>query len=39
MTTLAVAHHGFDTEYDATKKLTLSGVVQKVEWQNRAFLK
>jgi len=28
------AHHGFDTEYDASKKLTLSGVVQKVEWQN-----
>ena len=34
MTTAAVAHHGFDTEYDASKKLTLSGVVQKVEWQN-----
>src|SRR5207253_5148951 len=30
----AFAHHGFDTEYDATKKFTLSGVVQKVEWQN-----
>src|SRR5712691_11666743 len=30
----ALAHHGFDTEYDATKKFTLSGVVQKVEWQN-----
>ena len=29
-----LAHHGFDTEYDATKKFTLSGVVQKVEWQN-----
>ena len=28
------AHHGFDTEYDATKKFTLTGVVQKVEWQN-----
>ena len=34
MTTAALAHHGFDTEYDATKKLTLTGVVQKVEWQN-----
>ena len=34
MTTAALAHHGFDTEYDANKKLTLSGVVQKVEWQN-----
>jgi Family of unknown function (DUF6152) len=30
----ALAHHGFDTEYDASKKFTLSGVVQKVEWQN-----
>jgi hypothetical protein len=30
----AFAHHGFDTEYDASKKFTLSGVVQKVEWQN-----
>lgn len=30
----AVAHHGFDTEYDANKKFTLTGVVQKVEWQN-----
>ena len=30
----ALAHHGFDTEYDAKKKFTLSGVVQKVEWQN-----
>ncbi len=30
----AVAHHGFDTEYDATKKVTLTGVVSKVEWLN-----
>src|SRR5215510_7724894 len=30
----AIAHHGFDTEYDANKKFTLTGVVQKVEWQN-----
>ena len=29
-----LAHHGFDTEYDASKKFTLTGVVQKVEWQN-----
>ena len=28
------AHHGFDTEYDANKKLTLTGVVSKVEWLN-----
>jgi len=34
MTTPALAHHGFDTEYDANKKFTLTGVVQKVEWQN-----
>ena len=34
LATPALAHHGFDTEYDATKKFTLSGVVQKVEWQN-----
>ena len=30
----AVAHHGFDTEYEATKKVTFSGVVSKVEWLN-----
>ena len=30
----ASAHHGFDTEYDANKKLTLRGVVTKVEWLN-----
>jgi len=30
----AVAHHGFDTEYDANKKVTLNGVVSKVEWMN-----
>ena len=29
-----LAHHGFDTEYDASKKFTFTGVVQKVEWQN-----
>src|SRR5215510_14424906 len=34
LTAPLVAHHGFDTEYDANKKFTLSGVVQKVEWQN-----
>ena len=28
------AHHGFDTEYDASKKVTLTGVVSKVEWLN-----
>ncbi len=30
----AVAHHGFDTEYDANKKVSLTGVVTKVEWMN-----
>jgi hypothetical protein len=29
-----LAHHGFDTEYDADKKITLTGVVSKVEWTN-----
>ena len=29
-----LAHHGFDTEYDSSKKLTLTGVVTKVSWQN-----
>ena len=33
-TSTAIAHHGFDTEYDANKKFTLTGVVQKMEWQN-----
>ena len=30
----AVAHHGFDTEYNANKKVKLIGVVTKVEWLN-----
>ena len=34
LTVPAVAHHGFDTEYDASKKFTFTGVVQKVEWLN-----
>ena len=29
-----VAHHGFDTEYDAAKKVTLTGVVTQVAWTN-----
>ncbi len=28
------AHHGFDTEYDAKKKVSLNGGVTKVEWTN-----
>jgi Family of unknown function (DUF6152) len=30
----AVAHHAFATEFDATKPITLRGVVTKVEWTN-----
>jgi len=33
-TAAVLAHHGFDTEYDATKKVTLTGVVTKVSWTN-----
>ena len=29
-----VAHHGFDTEYDANKKISSSGVVSRIEWTN-----
>jgi hypothetical protein len=32
--TAAVAHHSFDAEFDATKPVTLKGVVTKVEWTN-----
>jgi hypothetical protein len=28
------AHHGFDTEYDASKKVKLEGVVKQVSWTN-----
>jgi hypothetical protein len=34
VTVPAIAHHGFDTEYDANKKFTITGVVSKVEWLN-----
>jgi hypothetical protein len=34
LTMPALAHHGFDTEYDANKKVTFTGVVTKVEWLN-----
>ena len=30
----AVAHHAFDTEFDAKKPVTLKGLVTKVEWTN-----
>jgi uncharacterized protein DUF6152 len=29
-----VAHHSFAAEYDATKPVTLTGTVTKVEWTN-----
>jgi hypothetical protein len=29
-----LAHHAFDTEFDANKPVTLRGVVTKVEWTN-----
>jgi hypothetical protein len=29
-----IAHHGFDTEYDQSKKLQMTGVVTKVSWEN-----
>lgn len=30
----ARAHHSFGAEYDATKPVTLTGVITKVEWTN-----
>ena len=30
----AMAHHSFAAEFDATKRVTLTGVVTKVEWTN-----
>ena len=30
----AAAHHGFDTEYSAKKKVKLAGVVTQVAWTN-----
>jgi hypothetical protein len=29
-----LAHHGFDTEYDAKKRVKLAGVVTQVAWTN-----
>lgn len=34
MAATVVAHHGFDTEYDANRKISLSGVVSRIEWTN-----
>ena len=30
----AVAHHSFAAEFDGEKKITLTGIVTKVEWTN-----
>jgi uncharacterized protein DUF6152 len=29
-----IAHHSFGAEYDATKPITLTGVITKIEWTN-----
>ena len=34
LTAPVLAHHGFDTEYDANKKVKLTGVVTMVAWTN-----
>jgi hypothetical protein len=34
LTAPVLAHHGFDTEYDANKKVKLTGVVTQVAWTN-----
>ena len=31
---LVEAHHSFAAQYDATKQVTLQGVITKVEWMN-----
>src|SRR5690349_12070179 len=30
----AIAHHSFAAEFDASKAVTLNGVVTKIEWMN-----
>jgi Family of unknown function (DUF6152) len=32
--TAAIAHHSFAAEFDATKKISFTGTVTKVEWRN-----
>lgn len=34
VTAPVLAHHGFDTEYEAKKKVKLTGVVTQVAWTN-----
>ena len=30
----ALAHHAFSSEFDATKKVTMTGTISKMEWRN-----
>ncbi|HUQ53987.1 MAG TPA: DUF6152 family protein [Gammaproteobacteria bacterium] len=32
--TTALAHHSFSAEFDANKRVTMTGTVTKVEWRN-----
>jgi hypothetical protein len=34
LTVPVLAHHGFETEYDAKKKVKFTGVVKQVAWTN-----
>lgn len=34
MPPLAIAHHGWGTQYDTTKEIELSGVVKSLDWTN-----
>jgi DNA/RNA endonuclease YhcR with UshA esterase domain len=34
VTTPVVAHHSFSAEYDATKQVTVKGLVTRIEWTN-----
>lgn len=34
LTTILLAHHSFGAEYDATKPVTITGVITKIEWTN-----
>jgi hypothetical protein len=34
LATPVIAHHGFDTEYDAKKFVKLEGVIKEVTWTN-----
>ena len=34
LTTALLAHHSFGAEYDATKPVTLTGVITRIDWTN-----